>query len=391
MLRLSIFLLLLIASVWLGVEVVKHPGYLLLYYQPWMVQMPIWFVMVSLIVIFGLFYFIVDSLDRLSFLWYRIKNWFRIRREHKSYSQTQHGLTLLIEGRWKKAEGLLLAGLKQSYEPLMNYLGAAKAAHEQGAFVRRDQYLQSAYKEVPDADLAIGLTQAEFDLAQHQYEHAIATLNHLRQSSPRHPRILSLLEKAYVHLGDWKKVKDLLPAMRKAKMISADQFEIFEKNIYREMLNSSNDLTEKEINDLWNDVPRSAKKNPEVVYAYAKQLIRLGANKEAAEYIRKTLKYMYQPELVTLYGNLPLENLNRQLVIVGAWLEQYGQKPELLLTLGKICERIQLWGKAKDYFERCLKMGPNSEASLEYGKLLEQLGESDAATRIYRDGLQSVK
>src|SRR5436190_2914368 len=105
--RLIIFLLFLVASVWIGVEVVRHPGYLLVAYQPWMVQMPLWFAILTLVVCFGLFYFLIDSIDRLGFLWFKLKNWLHIRREHKSYSKTQQGLSALIEGRWKKAERLL--------------------------------------------------------------------------------------------------------------------------------------------------------------------------------------------------------------------------------------------------------------------------------------------
>ena len=48
--RLILFLLFLIASVSFGLVVVRHPGYLLVVYQPWMVQMPLWFA------ILGLFY-----------------------------------------------------------------------------------------------------------------------------------------------------------------------------------------------------------------------------------------------------------------------------------------------------------------------------------------------
>src|SRR5438128_1787728 len=132
--RLIIFLLLLMASVWLGLEIARHPGYLLVVYQPWTVQMPLWFALLSAAIILILFYFIISSIDHLSFLWFRIKNRLRLHREHKSYSKTQQGLALLIEGRWKKAENLLLSGVNQSVEPLMNYLGAAEAAHAQGAY-----------------------------------------------------------------------------------------------------------------------------------------------------------------------------------------------------------------------------------------------------------------
>lgn len=390
MLRLIIFLLFLVGSVWLGVAFLKHPGFLFISFQPWMMQMPLWFAVLSFVIFLGLFYLVIGSIDRVHFLWYRMKNWLRFRREHKSYSKTQHGLSYLIEGRWKKAENLLLAGVSQTLEPVINYLGAAKAAHEQGAFTRRDGYIKKAYEVAPDEDIAIGLTQAELEFKQDQLEHAAATLNHLRQSSPRHPQVLKLLEKVYVRLGDWKNLQALLPSLRKAKILNAEQTEQFEKNLYCEILRNSSTKNSEDIHKIWNDMPRYIRKNPDVVCEYVKQLSRFSDTKEIEELIRKTLKNDWQPELVNIYGTLPFTNLNRQLVIVGAWLKTYGPRPELLLLQGKLCARLQLWGKAKDYFEKCLAQGPNAEAALEYGKLLEHLGETDQALQKYCDVLAQL-
>lgn len=393
--RLVIFLVLLILSVWFGLEVVRHPGYLLIVYQPWMVQMPIWFALLSAIILFGLFYLLIDSIDKLQFLWFRIKNWLHIRREHQSYSKTQRGISSLIEGRWKKAEQLSLAGVNQSFEPLVNYLTAAAAAQQQGGYDRRDQYIQQAYKVAPKAELAIGLTKAELELQQGQLEQAIATLNQLKQKSPRHPRVLKLLEKAYVKLGDWQHLEALLPSMYKAKMLTSEEYATFEKNLYSELFRNANTKSLEELREMWGDLPRALRKNPDVVCEYVKQLLRRSTSKdvtdEVEDLIRKTLKNNWHAPLAQIYGSLPFSNLNRQLVIVGAWLKMYGPKPELLLTLGKLCVRVQLWGKAKDYFEKCLEQGPNAEASLEYGKLLEYLNDPQQAMQIYRNGLLAVE
>jgi HemY protein len=387
---LIIFLIFLLGSVWAGVMMVQHPGYVFISYKPWMVQMPLWFALCSLIALLVLFYLLIHGMDCVQFFWFRFKNWRRFRREHKAYSKTQHGLSLLIEGRWKKAENLLLAGVNQTMEPLINYLGAAKAAQEQGAYARRETYIQKAYEIAPNADLAIGLTQAELELEHDQLEHAAATLNRLRSASPRHPRVLKLLEKVYVRLADWKNLQALLPGLRKANVLNAEQSEQFEKNLYCEILRSASTKSNEEIHQLWNDMPRAMRKNPDVVCEYVKQLSHFPETKESEELIRKTLKHHWQPELVKQYGHLPLTNLNKQLVIVGAWLKLYGQQAETLLLLGKLCVRVQLWGKAKDYFDKCLALGPNAEASLAYGNLLEHLGESDAALEKYRDGLQQL-
>ena len=389
--RLIVLLLFLFASVWFGLTIMQHPGYVFIVYQPWMMQMPLWFALIGLFVAFIFFYLLINSVDRLKFIWYRIKNWLRFRREHRSYSKTQHGQAALIEGRWKKAEHLLLAGVNQTIDPLMNYLGAATAAHELGAYDRRDHYIQTAYRVAPTADLAIGITQAELELKQDQLEHAAATLNHLLELSPNHPRVLALLEKVCVRSADWTRLQALIPGMRKSKLLTKEQSELFEKNLYCEMLRDSKLKTLESLQQAWNEIPRSAKKNPDVVHAYVEQLLRVGnASNEIEELIRSTLKSNWQPDLVSIYGTLAFNNLNRQLVIVGAWLNMYGPKPETLLTLGRLCVQVQLWGKAKDYFEKCLALGPNPAASLEYGKLLEQLGEREEALKMYKSALEKI-
>ncbi len=389
--RLIILLLFLVVSVGLGLTVVQHPGYLLLVYQPWMVQMPLWFALLGLFLAFGLFYMLIDSIDQASFLWYRIKNWFRMRREQKFYSKTQEGLTCLIEARWKNAEKLLLAGANQSVEPLVNYLAAAKAASELGANDRADRYLRKAHSIVPGATLAIGLTQAELQFKQDHFDEARATLVRLQQLSPRHPRVLKLLEKLYVKQGDWEQLHLLLPALRKAKLISTEQAAQFEKNIYCEMLSVNHAQSLESLRQFWNAIPRSVRKHPDVICAYVKRLQAFGGtNDEMNDLICKTLKNAWQPELVRVYADLPVNNLNQKLVVGGAWLKLYGEQPVLLLMLGKVCVKIQLWGKAKDYFERCLAQGPNAEAALNYCMLLEQMGKPEEAIKAYQASLSQL-
>src|SRR3989338_6005713 len=385
--RLILFLIFLVASVWLGQYVLHHPGYVFLVYQPWMIQTPLWFFILCLFVFLGVFYLLMDSVDRFQFLLFRFKNWLRFRKEHHSYSKMQQGLSALIEGQWKKAERLLLTSAHQTGEPLINYLGAAKAAHEEGAFDKRDQYLRRAHNIAPHADLSVGLVQAELSLAQDQLEQTIAILNRLRQISPKHPRILKLLEKTYVKMADWKNLEALLPSLRKAKILTKEQMEQFEKNMYCEILRTSNHKTLAALHQYWDTIPKPSRKNPDVLYVYLLQLKSFSDIKTIEQLIHQALKNNWHAGLVEIYSSLPVTQVNQQLVIVGAWLKMYGEHASLLCMLGRLCVQAQLWGKAKDYFERCLAIAPHPEASLHYGKLLEYLGDQDKAMQIYREGL----
>ena len=56
----------------------------------------------------------------------------------------------------------------------------------------------------------------------------------------------------------------------------------------------------------------------------------------------------------------------------------------LLLALGRMCARQRLWGKAQSYLEASLGLAQSQAAHLELARLLEQLGQTDAANQHYR-------
>jgi HemY protein len=57
---------------------------------------------------------------------------------------------------------------------------------------------------------------------------------------------------------------------------------------------------------------------------------------------------------------------------------------DLLETLGKLCVRLQLWGKAESYYEASLSIEPSATRHLALANLLEQKGQLTAANQHYR-------
>lgn len=391
--RFILLLVILIFSVWLGLTIAKDPGLALFTFNNWSVEMPLWFAALSLIAMMVVLYFIVRFFDGIDNSFYRWKNWLRWRRKNKAYSKTNRGLLELIEGHWRKAEDYLLDGIDQSDAPLINYLAAAKAAHERGAFDKRDMYLQKAHDLAPQAEIAIGLTQAQLQFDQGQLEQTLATLNHLRTLTPLHPVVLKLLEKVYVRLADWKNLLKLIPSLRKAKIFTVEQMDHLEQNVYHELLNAAAHRPEglKNLQEFWATVPRRLEKNPRIVYYYTLYLLRYPeASGEAEELINKTLKKTWDTDLVKLYGQLLTQDPKKQLAHAEKWLKLYPHQAVLFLTLGRLCLRCQLWGKARSYLDDSLKLAAIPETYVEYGKLFEQLGDMSSAADNYREGLLLV-
>jgi HemY protein len=388
--RFIIFLLILVASSWLGLKIAKDPGFALFSYQHWTVEMPLWAAILALVILFLIGFFCLRLLDGLDFTLFRWRNWLQWRRKYKSYSKTNQGLVDLVEGQWKRAERYVLEGIPQSEAPLINYLAAAKAAQEQTAYDRRDAYLRKAHDLAPHCEIAISLTQAQLLLQQGQLEEAVATLTHLHEIAPKHKMVLALLERLYIRLADWHALLNLLPSLRQAKIISSAQLEIFEKNIYYELLSNAENKADEavEVEQIWNSMPRKLQDHPLLLGCYAKQVLPYAEHiSEVEVLLSKSLKKSWDAELVRLYGLLVADNSLKQLSKAEGWLKRYPSQAVLLLTLGRLCVRCQLWGKARTYFESSLKLEAMPETYLEYGKLLEYLGEFTMAMQSYRDGL----
>jgi HemY protein len=383
-----LFLIIFLASIFFGWKISEDPGFALFSYKQWTAQMPLWFAVLALVLTFYVGYLILRLLNGVDFSMYRLQNWRKWRRKYQSYSKTNRGLVELIEGNWKNAEYYLLAGIAQSDAPLINYLGAAKAAQERHEYEKRDAYLRKAHEIAPHSEIAIGLTQAQLELSNGEIEHAHATLTHLRTIAPKQKAVLKMLERVYVHLGDWPELLKLLPVLYKQKIISAEELQIFERKVYAEMLSGVNIKSPADAQRFWDSLPKKMRTLPAVVNAYVKQMIALPDKQNDLESIlNTTLKKNWDTESVKLYGLVHASDPIKQLSKAEKWKQTYPNQPELLLTLGRLSMRCQLWGKARSYFETSLKLAPQAEIYVEYGKLLESLGDPHAALRNYRDGI----
>jgi HemY protein len=60
----------------------------------------------------------------------------------------------------------------------------------------------------------------------------------------------------------------------------------------------------------------------------------------------------------------------------------------LLLTLGRLCARQGLWGKAQSYLEASIAIEPTHSALFALAQLQEKLGNAEAAHRHSRESLE---
>ena len=196
---------------------ISDHGYVLMAYNGMTFESSLWgLLLLVALVILGLMLVrgVVGALFGMAGLVYPMSVKARKKRARRLFDR---GLAEFTKGHWKKSERLLAQAAKGGEASLVNYLAAAKAAHEAGDPEASAAYLRQADSRSPGAEMAISITQAQIQLSGNHLEQALATLKHLHQKHPRHIYILKLLRDVYIRLHDWEGLAKLLPKAAQAQ------------------------------------------------------------------------------------------------------------------------------------------------------------------------------
>ena len=374
-------------ATWVGLSLQHDPGMMIVTLGGWRVDVPLWFGALSIVVIYAVLHAIVSLFAGLVKATKFLTNLSSHYHQSRAKRLTSKGLVALAEGHWAKAERLLVQGAQYSDIPWLNYLSAAKAAQEQGKDDKRDGYLRRAQKLTPESEVAIGLTQADLQYKHRQYEQSLATLNQLSHKAPNHPYMLTLLQKIYLQLHDWEKLKELLPRLKHYHALSSSDYKQIEKTVYYQLLQEKAKGSVDGLNQFWQRIPKECKTQGEIASTYVKALLKSDNPIDAENILRAALKHDWQEELIRLYGHLSHPSPQKVLNLAESWLHQHPSSPGLLLTLGRLCEEQQLWGKAQRYFEASLSLQPDPETYAALGSLLEKMNKPALGAQYFKKGL----
>jgi len=390
MVRFFIKLLLVVIVVLAVVLVVRDdPGFLMLRYRDYTVETSLAFALAVAILLAAVLYYAVRILRGFLHLPGTMRRQAENRRYGKARQQLTQGLIDLAEGRFEQARNRLVRMVEFSDSPLVHYLSAARAAQLQGKHDARDSYLKAAHEANPEAELAIGVTQAELQLAHQQTEQALATLTHLHGIAPRHDYVTMLLARAYHELEDWPALVGILPDVRRKKLLREKRIEELERDGYCGLLANAVG-SQQEFEKAWSQVPKAAQGDAEILRYYLDVMARRGWHSNAAEQLLlKSLEAHWDDRLIEVYGRYQSRDANAQLERAEKWLDETGHNEQLLLALGRIAMRARLWGKAQGFLEASIGTRATPAACLALAQLLEKhLQQPGKAAEYYQRGLR---
>lgn len=375
-------------------------GYIRISLGPYLLETNFWVGLLLIVALVFVVLFIAGIIRGLSHGAGTMSHWLARGRERRARRRTTQGLLALAEGNWPRSQKLLESSASHADTPLINYLAAAQAAFEAGNHDDVDELLRKAFESTPGSDLAVGLTQAQLQLAGNRLEQALATLVRLRKKTPHHPFVLKLLKNTYVGLEDWRELARLLPELRKRELIDKTELEKLERTTWHNLLQRAAIECRRQpaehddhttalapLTKLWDELPSFLRKDEYTIHEYTRLLAELGDEAQAETLIRKVLRNHWSDELINLYGRVEGAQPDEQLIVAEQWLKDRPNNPELLLALGRLSLRNQLWGKAREYFETSLRLRRSHETIAELSRLNAHMGENQDSVKLLMQGL----
>ena len=386
----AVLVVLLIAAL-LGMAVAEDPGYLLIAWRNMSVETSIWVGLAFLLALWLLVALLRAVVRLINASSRRVNPWSRHNRARRANQVTTRGLLEFAEGHWANSLRLLRRSAPHADQPLINYLAAARAAHEIEDYRESDNLLREAYETTPNADVAIAVTQAQLQIARGQLEQALATLTRLRKEHPKHLYALKLMGQLYLRLEDWEQLEQLLPELRRHRLHSdTDQLEL-ERRVYTALLIQAGQRTDEQtagnpVSSVWERLPKPLKQDAGLLETYCLQLRAAGAEVHAEKVLREALGHFYSDRLVHIYGLVRGADPARQLNTAERWLADHTHDATLLLALGRLALRNNLWGKAREYLEASFTNRRDIQTCAELVRLLEHMDEPQAAQKVLRQG-----
>ena len=365
-----------------------EPGFVLLQYGSWSLETSLIVFMMMFLLLLVASYLTLRSFVLVQQAPRKLAVWQLARRQHRAGEALTRGLITLEEGRWAEAERILIRHAGNSETPLLHYLAAARAAQKQGTSDRRDNYLRLAHETTEGSDIAVGVVQAELQLAANQKEQALATLQHLREVSPKHPYVLQLLQQLYSDMNQWQAVQDVLPDLRKRHVLPSSDVKALSTDATVGQLQMALERRDwDETESIWQRTPTKVQQTEAMLTVYVSALIQQEKSSQASSLIEGFLRKKWSDELVHHYGMIKQGESIAQLAQAEKWLKTQQNNPYLLLTLGRLAKANKLWAKAEEYLQASLQYGARGETYHALADVLAAEGKNEQMVDAYKKGL----
>lgn len=372
------------AAVGLVIAARYNNGYVLVVLPPWRAELSLNLAIIIALAVFLLAYIVVRTVIVTATMPSRVRAFTKRRSESRARATFNEALINFFEGRFGRAEKAASAALKAGESPALSAMLAARAAHGMRAFATRDKYLARSTGADSGEDAMKLMAQAEMLLDERRYYDALDVLKKLPE---KHTAALRLELRAQQMAMNWERVLALIPQLEKRRVFERPVVAQLRRQAVIENLKRKA-VDDKSLRGYWEKLSADDRHDVRIAATAAQSFIALGGCEEAHRIVEEGLERQWDPALLAIYSECLGMDVRQQLERAEMWLQQHPSDAVLLLTLGRLCARQGLWGKARSYLEASLSIEPTHSAHLELGRLLEREGKPAEAAAEYQKALE---
>jgi HemY protein len=364
-------------------------GYVVFVVPPWRFELSVMLFFVLLVVSFGLAYVFLRLMTAALRLPRALKAKKLERGRAKSRTLLYSSMKSLFSGQFAEAERSARSAMSAEYAHDgtrdLAAAVAAWAAHEGGnldaAVPYLDRIRDGKATEMRDASKAYML------LAEGRAKDALPLLRGLAETAPKNAGVLKMKVEAEMAEKAWDDVLASLGPLTRSGLMPESAAQQIRLNAELNLINAKPAHPDA-ILGTWKSLARESRYDVAIVTSVAKRLNGLGCGDEAKTVVEDTIDARgnegWDSSLVAIYSDCKAENVLAQIERAERWLREHARDPVLLATLGKLCMRQSLWGKAQSYLEASVAMKPTLDAHMTLARLMEQIGKRDEAVRHIR-------
>lgn len=391
--RIFIWLLILFATA-IGLALVArfNPGNVVLFYPPYRVDLSLNFFALLLALLFLFIYGLLKAIRTTQNMPQRVTRYRKEKREREGNKALRESLKALFEGRFGHSEKAAIRAAASEDNAGLAALIGARAAHRMGQPDRRDNWLSKVQGDNSTAlRTARLMTAIELLTDDRQPEAALDAVHELNATGTRHIHAQRLALKANQRAKNWPEVLRLVRALDKNDAIHPALAKKLRELAYDDLLTGQTHDAES-IQRIWASIPAEDRINPFVAARTAAVFNARGLHDQARTLIEKALAASWDNHLIRAYRESAAAEGSPALLVqierCEQWVNQRPADAELALTLGALCLKQKLWGKAQRHLEQALAAADDTataqEAHLKLAQLHEALNHSEEAAAHYR-------
>ncbi len=356
---------------------------------PWRIELSLFLFCALTLLLFALMYGVIRLTERILRLRRTLKEKRVELRRRRTLRALHRGWKDFYAGRFRQAEASGQRATDADSQDIrdLGRLLAAWAAHEGGAAVRANAHLQAIAH--PPAIALRETSKARMLLAAGQSGEALTILENIPGTASA--GLLKWKLQAAVAEGKWELVLATLQPLTRTGLM--DRETLHGIRLYAENhILASLPADRETLLVWWKALTSASRYDPAIAATVARKLSALEAGEDARRVVEETIDHLgdaqWDSSLAAAYADCVCESTLAQIERAENWLKTHARDPVLLASLGKLCMRQSLWGKAQSYLEAAIALAPSVDSHMTLAKLMEQIGKPEEAARHIRSGAE---